>query len=150
MGLAPSKLANVLFLAQIVPSRVTRARIFCAGAAQKMASEITFIICVISISICHHCLLWIWGKTLRRTSLARQKASSRHSEKFQFVCLIFSSINANNANIAIWSQLLKGAIHRINLYPVDAISSPIPIRFLDSDFSWRKRYSAFEQPGPDG
>ena len=28
MGLVPSKLINVLFLAQIVPSRVTRARTF--------------------------------------------------------------------------------------------------------------------------
>ena len=33
MGLVPSKWPNVLFLAEIVPSRVTRVRIFCLGAA---------------------------------------------------------------------------------------------------------------------
>ena len=48
MGLVPLKLSNVQFLAQIVPSRVTRARIFAREPRKKtnkqtnkMASEIT-------------------------------------------------------------------------------------------------------------
>ena len=44
MGLTPSKYPNVLFLAQIVPSRVTRVRFFCEGTAQRVnEQEITSI-----------------------------------------------------------------------------------------------------------
>ena len=39
MELDPSKYANVLFLAQIVPSRVTGASIFCKGAAQRIHKQ---------------------------------------------------------------------------------------------------------------
>ena len=36
MGLVPSTELNAILLVQIAPSRVTRARIFCAGAAQRI------------------------------------------------------------------------------------------------------------------
>ena len=39
MGLVPSKQPNELFLAQIVLSRVTRVRIFCEGAAQRINKQ---------------------------------------------------------------------------------------------------------------
>ena len=39
MGLVPSNQPNVLFLTQIVLSRVTRARIFCEGAAQRINKQ---------------------------------------------------------------------------------------------------------------
>ena len=39
MGLVPSNQPNVLFLTQIVLSRVTRAHIFCEGAAQRINKQ---------------------------------------------------------------------------------------------------------------